>query len=392
MAWKELFVVDQRQDFVMRAMHEPGSFRELCQEYGISAKTGYKWKSRFMEQGLGGMHDRSRRPASTPGLGEDVVCELVRLRQAHPTWGPRKLQVLYERIHGSADVPSESSIKRVLDRAGLVVHRRRRRSADGGRLQSGMVAQGPNDLWTVDFKGWWYTPHRQVCQPLTVRDAFSRFVLGIAVPPDGGTKAVRGEFERLFERYGLPGAIRSDNGRPFAASTAPLGLSRLSAWWVALGISLDRIDPGHPEQNGAHERMHRDIAREVERRVDGDLRTHAAALELWRQEYNQQRPHEALEMRTPAEFYTKSTRRYTGTPDHLEYPPGYLARQVNSSGMVRVYSQQIWLTSALAGWNVGLKPVGDGQFTVYFASLCLGQIDVATESFRTYRPGQEPQQ
>jgi putative transposase len=239
------------------------------------------------------------------------------------------------------------------------------------------VAAAPNAVWTVDFKGWWYTPDGQRCEPLTVRDAFSRYVLDAELPGDGRNQTIRGAFERLFTRYGLPETIRSDNGRPFAVSSAPLGLSRLSAWWVALGIDLDRIDPGHPEQNGGHERMHRDLAAEVQGRIIGDLAVTAAALELWRQEYNQERPHEALGMKTPAEVYVASPRRYEGTPARLSYGAGWLERQVHrSTGIIKLDGRAIRISEALGGWNVGLKPQEVGFYTVYFGPLCLGRVDV----------------
>ena len=179
----------------------------------------------------------------------------MRLKLAHPNWGPRKIREIHARLHGAGSTPSESSFKRVLDRAGLVGRRRVRRSEDGGRLQSRAPAERPNDVWTVDFKGWWYTPSGERCEPLTVRDAHSRYVLCASLPADGRTATVRAEFERLFRKYGLPATIRSDNGAPFAARRSPLGLSRLSAWWVALGIDLDRIDPGRPDQNGRNAAM-----------------------------------------------------------------------------------------------------------------------------------------
>jgi transposase InsO family protein len=388
MSWKELHVMDQRKEFVLRAMAGESSLVELCREYGIARKTGYKWKERFLEEGLAGLHDQSRRPASSPQeLSELVVCRMIRLRQAHPSWGARKLQALYQRNHGVEGLPSESSFKRVLDRAGLVEHRPRRASSTAVRLQSRKVARASNELWTVDFKGWWYTPDQQRCEPLTVRDAFSRYILCAALPGDARSQTIRGAFERLFERYGLPETIRSDNGRPFAVSSAPLGLSRLSAWWVALGIDLDRTDPGHPEQNGSHERMHKDLAAEVQGRIAGDLAAHAAALELWRQGYNQERPHEALGMKTPAEVYVSSVRRFTGTPEQLTYGPGYLERQVNRIlGTIKLEGRQIRISTALSGWNVGLKPHGQGIYTAYFGRLCLGKVDVANECLERHVP------
>lgn len=385
--------MDQRLEFVTRAISDKGpSFAELCREYGIAPKTGYKWKERFLAQGMAGLHEQSRRPQSRPqGLNEQAVCEIVRLRQAHKTWGARKLLARYQNLYGAEDLPSESSIKRVLERSGLVEHRRRRPARENGRIQNRLIPQEPNELWTADFKGWWYTPTGQRCEPLTVRDAFSRYVLCVAIPADARWQTIREQFERLFERYGLPGAIRSDNGSPFAMVRAPLGLSHLSAWWLALGISLDRIAPGKPQENGAHERLHRDIASELEQQIQGDLEEHAAAAEAWRRSYNEERPHEALNMRTPAELYQNSSRRYTGTPDRLDYPPEYLDRRIGQHGEIQISGHTIFLSSALGGWNVGLKHTGRQTYAVYFGNLCLGTLDVPRESFTVWRPPHQEQ-
>lgn len=219
--------MNQRKEFVLKAM-ETNNFRQLCAEYGISAKTGYKWRERFWEYGLAGMSELSRRPQGhAQELGESVVCEIVRLKGAHPSWGPRKLRKVYERTHSA--VPSESSFKRVLQRAGLVQARRLRKRSQSGRLFSGRQATAPNQVWTVDFKGWWRVAGGRRCEPLTVRDECTRYVLEIRAVPDARSQTVRHCFERLFERHGLPGAIRSDNGGPFASESAVLGLSKLSA-------------------------------------------------------------------------------------------------------------------------------------------------------------------
>jgi putative transposase len=383
MPWKELNVMKLKEEFVLRALNGSEPFVDLCREFAISPKTGYKWKERFLSNGLSGLGDRSRRPNSSPtGLSEEVVCEIVRIKQAHRSWGPRKIRDVYVRKHPEGCAPSDSSFKRVLEKAGLVEKRRRRSSPEAGRLACPTSASEPNDLWTVDFKGWWYTPERERCEPLTVRDQFSRYVLCAQALEDARAQTVRREFERLFGRYGLPRTIRSDNGAPFAHVRAPLGLSRLSAWWVALGIDLDRIAPGRPEQNGAHERMHRDIAREGERINHGDLRTQAAALETWRKTYNHERPHEALGGRVPGDLYRRSSRFYKGTPDRLIYPAGYLDRAVQRSGTIGVEGKLIGISTALAGWNVGLKPDGNDVFLVCFGRLWLGRIDLATESFQ----------
>jgi putative transposase len=289
---KRVEPMDQRIEFCCKALRG-GNFRALCREYGISAKTGYKWQERFLREGAGGMVEESRRPRSHPeSLGEEELCRMVALKLAHPHWGPRKLRELYHRQQGRA--ASESSFKRVLERSGLTQKRRVRRASQSGRLCSGRTAQEPNQVWSVDFKGWWYTGLER-CEPLTVRDEYSRYLLELRALENARSATVQQHFERLFERYGLPESIRSDNGSPFASRCAVYGLSRLSAWWVALGIDLERGRPGHPQDNGAHERLHRDISLELQ--CLGQIDQHS--LELWRQEFNEQRPHEALGMRCP---------------------------------------------------------------------------------------------
>jgi putative transposase len=391
MPWKETDVKNQRLEFVLRALDKSMSFVELCREYEIKPKTGYKWKDRFLKEGLSGLSDRSRRPRSHKDqLQENVVCEIVRLKRAHPSWGARKIRDVYCRKHTGGEAPSESSFKRVLEKAGLVKKKRRRKSPHSGRLQNALVSECPNEVWTVDFKGYWYTQDGSRCEPLTVQDSYSRYVLCASVPVNAKTNTIREEFERVFVKYGLPQTIRSDNGRPFAAATAPWGLSQLSSWWLALGISLDRIDPGRPSQNGRHERMHRDIAFEVEKRVDGGLAQQAAALETWRQIYNRERPHEAIAMKRPAELYCKSSNLYRGAPEQLDYPQGMAERTVTSSGEIGFGGGRIRISSAIRGWNVGLKPLKSNLFAVYFGSLCLGQVDLHTESFHPHSPSPEP--
>lgn len=385
MPWKETDMKSLRTEFVMRSLEEKIPFVQLCREYGIEPKTGYKWKQRFLEEGLEGLADRSRRPKSSPaGLSEGVVCEIIRLKKEQEKWGPRKIREVYARSHSR--VPSESSFKRVLEKAGYVKKRRRRAAGDSGRLQNRKASEQPNDVWTVDFKGWWYTCDGQRCEPLTIRDDHSRFLLCVYPPANGRTETIRAIFERTFQIYGLPVTIRSDNGSPFAAAQAPLGLSRLSAWWLALGIDLDRIDPGCPAQNGGHERMHRDIAQELEGRIEGNLSRHIEELETWRRIYNEERPHEALGMRCPADLYRKSQRKYTDTSEELIYP-GLLQRKVQTSGAIKIEGRRIAISSSLKGWTVGLKATGKATYRVFFAGLCLGEIDVARESFNVIVAG-----
>jgi len=379
MPWRTLDIMGAREEFVLRSLDNSEIFRDLCQEYGISAKTGYKWQRRFIQEGLGGLKDLSRRPKGHPEeLREDVVCEMVRLKQAHLKWGPRKIRELYRRLHG--DAPSESSFKRVLDRAGLVTHRKKRRQSPKRPPRMAETAGEPNHIWTVDFKGWWKTAGRQKCEPLTIRDDYSRFLLALRAMDTSRTAAVRREFEKIFEMHGLPRVIRSDNGSPFAASQAPLGLSKLSAWWVALGIDLDRIDPGHPEQNGRHERMHLDIRNELQGFVRGELPEHQRAFDMWRNEFNWERPHEALNMRMPGEVYKNSSRSYDDSLEDIEYPQSYLERKVSPNGIITLYCKKYFLSNSLAGWTVGLKSKDSSSMDIWFDQLRLGTIDMSTEA------------
>lgn len=367
--------MNQRIEFVLQSLHTD-NFRALCQEFGISAKTGYKWRERFMAQGLGGMEEHSRRPKQSPrGLGEGMVCDIIRIKQQHLAWGPRKIRAIYGRTH--SETPSESSFKRVLERAGYTEKRRLRPRQEAGRLSSGKRAQAPNEVWTVDFKGWWYITQGRRCEPLTVRDEFSRYVLEVRTLPDAQSQSVRAVFERLFEARGLPQAIRSDNGSPFAHLASVLGLSRLSAWWVALGIDLERNRPGCPQDNPAHERLHLDMSRELEKPRLGEDQ---AALEEWRRSFNEERPHEALGMRTPSEVYCPSTRKYEGTPEDLSYP-GMESRKVLKTGNVVWAGHPIFISTALQSWSVGLEAHHE-RFNVWFGRLLLGQLDPQTASFK----------
>lgn len=383
MPWKETSPVEQRLKFALEALGKSTPFAELCRQFGISPKTGYKWVKRFEEGGIAGLNDQSRRPRSSPdGLPENIVCRLVELKCAHPDWGARKILRLYAMKHPGETPPSESSIKRVMEKAGLVEKRVRRRPAgEAGRIQTRRQATAPNQVWTTDFKGWWLTTDSRRCEPLTIRDSFSRFIFCADPLENSRTETVRARFEKVFETYGLPEMIRSDNGSPFASANGLLGLSALSVWWLSLGIGLDRIDPGRPDQNGAHERMHRDISLEVERRVRGDLETTRAALGAWRQCYNTERPHESLKYTTPSDVHVLSPRPFEGTPERLEYPDGYAERKVMKVGTIRLGSTNFFISSALRGWNVGLYREGDHLVGVWFGRLRLGAINERTDAF-----------
>jgi transposase InsO family protein len=374
MPWKKSEPMEQRTEFALKAL-KTENFRALCQEYGISTKTGYKWRERFLSQGIAGLAEESRRPRSSPQqLKEEEVCQIVRLKFAHPYWGPRKIRELYLRQHG--EVASLSSFKRVLEAVGLTQRHKRRRATEAGRLSSGAKAKGVNEIWTVDFKGWWHGTEGR-CEPLTVRDEFSRYLLELRQVPNARSHTVQESLEKLFQRHGLPQAIRSDNGTPFASRSAVLGLSRLSAWWVALGINLERSRPGKPQDNGAHERLHRDISQELEC-LGQNLSQEA--LDLWRHQFNYQRPHQALDMRCPGDLYHNSNRKYPGAVQELVYE-GMTARRVNHNGYIRWKDHSLFVSQSLRGWNVGLKSTQNQKIELWFAQLLLGHLDPATISF-----------
>jgi putative transposase len=380
MPWKQTDPMNQRIEFALKAI-KTDNFRALCQEYGISPKTGYKWRERFLAEGLNGMEEESRRPKNSPdALGDEVICDIIRIKNQHLAWGPRKVRAIYGRTHDKT--PSESSFKRVLERAGYTQKRPLRRRQEGGRLYSGKRAQAPNEVWTVDFKGWWYGADGRRCEPLTVRDEFSRYVLDLRALPNARTQSVRQSFERLFEKHGLPGAIRSDNGSPFANTAAVLGLTRLSAWWLVLGIDLERGRPGCPQDNGGHERLHLDIHLELEKERLGAQQAH---LDEWRRTFNEERPHEALGMKFPAELYRASSKKFTGAPEDLSYTD-MASRKVQSTGTIGWAGSQYFISTALQGWSVGVQPLKQGRCNVWFGRLLLGQLEPATASFQPTQP------
>ena len=389
MPWPIHDVNTIRREFVTKALMKGASFSALCREYGISRKTGYKWRQRALAEGLRQLADHSRRPKSSPTqLAESAVCALIRFKLRHPMWGPKKIRQLYARRF--ADVPSLSSCQRVLTQAGLVMRRRRRRAALGERITSPITAQSPNEVWTVDFKGWWSLSNGQRCEPLTVRDAYSRYVLAVHAVPRANTTQVQSFFTGLFEQYGLPRIIKSDNGAPFATVSAPHGLSRLSAWWLALGIGLDRSRPAHPQDNGAHERLHRDIAAELSCQNHPDLESQQAAFDLWREEFNWQRPHEALQGRCPAEIYRKSSRRMPASVA-IDYGTDMVIRKVSQAGMIKWGGHvKIFLSGALTGWPIGLRQSDPDHLEVWFANLLLGHIEIS--SVRFLRAASRPQE
>lgn len=346
----------------------------ICRELGVARKTGYKWLERFEAMGRPGLVDRARRPhRSLHATSGEVVLRIIELRRAHPRWGPKKLAALLKR-EGKLEVPSVRTVARILERAGEPRARRRSRIVSVPSAAPRVSAETPNELWTVDFKGWWKTLDGRRAEPLTVRDAASRFVLCAHLVRGTRTTEARAVFERLFEQNGLPGKIQVDNGTPFASTQARGGLTQLSAWWVALGIRVVRGRPAHPQDNGAHERMHVDMHFDVERYRAETLAAQQHALDTWRMEFNAVRPHEALAMGTPSEFYRKSTRRYRGEREPT-YSPNVIVRVVASNGRVALGSQgSVFISQALRGRRVGLEPLENDAYRVWFFDVDLGVV------------------
>jgi putative transposase len=396
MPWAERSIVKLRKEFVMKALSKDGSMTALCREYGISRKTGYKWIERFQKGGLEELVDASRRPAANPlRTSAEVTLEILALRKAHQTWGPRKLHRLLERkLRTGTEVPSVRTIARVLRRARLVRKRRRRPIDNGWSLQRArqlVVVEQANDLWTVDFKGWWPALDGARCEPLTVRDAHSRYILALQILPSTHGTEVRLAFEELFERYGLPRTIQSDNGPPFASAKSLCGLTRLSVWWLALGIMVVRSRPGCPQDNGGHERMHADMKVELQADAAPSVAAQQLACDEWRVEFNHVRPHEALDLKTPAEVYRPSPRRPDDIavggyfPDHCEVMP------LDRRGGFTYRGQRVFVAKPLRELEVGVETpkVDDEVIRVWFHRLLLGvfavgtgRIEVSVEPFR----------
>ncbi|MDP9086714.1 MAG: IS481 family transposase [Pseudomonadota bacterium] len=381
MPWKESSVMEERMRFVIRLL-DGEQMSEVCREFGISRKTGYKIYERYKAQGLHALDDRSRRPVRYANqLPEPVETLIVRLKKDKPHWGARKIrELLIRRLAGDVRVPAQSTIHAVLDRHGLVKRLRRRRDrATGTPLSPGAV---PNALWCVDFKGEFMLANGQYCYPLTVTDHASRYLLLCEARDSIREAPAITAFEQLFIERGLPLAIRSDNGVPFASPNGLYGLSRLSVWWLRLGIDIERIKPGHPEQNGRHERMHRTLKQEATRPAGANLLQQQARFDDFVDEFNNERPHEALDMKTPAEIYSASTRPYRGIPE-LTYPFHDRDIIVTQCGRLCLHRKKINISTVLAGQRLGIKEVDDGIWLASFMHYDLGYLDLEQRTLQT---------
>jgi transposase InsO family protein len=373
--------MDLRNQFVLAATSPGTNISQLCREYGVSRTNGYKWIRRFQAEGQAGLDDKSRRPKTTSGIDGELVLRIIELRRRYPKWGAKKLRQILVRSRDGVAAPSAKTIARVLDRVGEPrIRTRRRRLRVVLREHEPLAADAPNDVWTVDFKGWWRTRDGRRFEPLTVRDAFSRYVLCLEMLGSSRADVVKPAFERLFESCGLPRVIRVDNGSPFACTSAPAGLSQLSAWWTSLGIRVSFSRPAHPQDNGAHERMHLDVADQLEADPADSLEVQQRAASKWRAEFNEVRPHEAIAMQTPAQLYVRSSRRYTGVQPP-RYPASYGVRRVSSKGCVRYMGKAVFISESLIGHDLGIRRTQRGRIAVRFYNLDIGLFDLASAPF-----------
>ena len=373
MPWRETRPMDQRMQFIADYLRQSLSMTELCELYGVSRKTGYKWIERYLAQGPQGLEDQSRRPGSHPNqTPEEIVEAVVQVRQRHPTWGGKKILTVLEKRHAEWALPARSTVCEILNRKGLVPKKRRRRVIGHPGKPSSQVLV-PNDLWCVDFKGQFKTGDGIYCYPLTVTDDYSRYLLGCQGLTGTSVAEAKPVFARLFKEYGLPTRIRSDNGVPFATTTLAR-LSALSAWWVRLGILPELIEPGKPQQNGRHERMHKTLKAEATRPPGANRQAQQRKFNHFRQEFNEERPHEALDMATPGSIYVPSRREMPDRLPPLEYPDRFEVRYVSGNGGIRWNKGWVNVSSTCIGEYVGLEEIDDGVWNVYFGPLKLGRL------------------
>jgi len=374
MPWEVSGVVERRKQFVAEYQAGQATMTELCQAHGISRPTGYAVVRRHAAEGEAGLEERSRSPQRHPNQTPlEIEQAVLQLRREHPRWGPVKLRARLEKLDAQQNWPAASTIGTMLYREGLTRHRRKRRRTP---LYGQPLAEAaePNRVWCADFKGWFRSGNGTRIDPLTMTDAHSRYLLRVQAVEKTDTPRVQAVFEAAFREYGMPRVMRSDNGAPFA-SRAIAGLSRLAVWWMKLGIRPERIAPGHPEQNGAHERMHRTLAEETASPPAYDARAQQRAFDEFRRVYNEERPHHALQLRTPSEVYELSPRAYPARVPEPEYGSAMKVRRVHQHGQFWWNAERVFLSEVLWGERIGLLPVDDRYYRVYFANYALARFD-----------------
>ena len=373
--------MDELVRFITEVNESPESFAAVCRSFGISRKTGYKWCERYEEEGPAGL--QTRRPVALKcphKTAAELISAVVELRKEHPSWGPKKLKARLEAL-GKSDVPAASTIGDLLMRHGLVRPRRRRVYPPSMTPLPLAEATVPNDTWCVDFKGHFALGDKTRCHPLTLTDQVSRYLLKCESVDKPDEVHVRPHFERAFREFGLPRRMRSDNGPPFA-TTGVGGLSVLSVWWIKLGIVPERIEPGKPQQNGRHERMHRTLKDEVASKPEADRQAQQLAFDRFRHEYNDVRPHEALSQQTPSSRYTTSRRVMPAVLSSPEYPSTMEVRRVQSTGEISWQCQSVHLTRLLGGEPVGVEQLEDQRWRVHYGPVVIAELTMHGKELR----------
>lgn len=387
MPWKETCQMDQRLSFIVAVNESEESIAALCRRFGISRKTGYKWMDRYELEGPSGLEERAPVARTSPHrLVETVEDLIVALRKEQPTWGPKKLRAaLLER--GMATMPAVSTVGEVLKRNGLI-RPRRRRVRTPPSVTSLTVGQQANDVWCVDFKGDFALGDKTRCYPLTITDHATRYLLKCEALTGTKHEPVRVHFERVFREFGMPSHIRSDNGVPFA-STAIGGLSPLSVWWMKLGITPERIEPGKPQQNGRHERMHRTLKQETATPPQADMASQQRAFDRFRHHYNDERPHEALDQKTPSSRYFASRNAFPAQLSSPVYPDTMKTRRLDLNGKLSMPRSDncVSLGRLLAHEPVGLEQIDDDRWEIFYGTVLLGEIRIRNREARLQRAG-----
>jgi len=384
MPWKECVVLEERFQFVNEWNSGDWSMAELCRFFGVARMTGYKWLGRYAEEGLAGLQDRSRAPHRPSGaLGEEVEEAVLAVRENHPYWGARKIQAYLQRVEAEV-IPATSTIGSMLKSNGLTVKRKRRRAARPSSEPLGHATEA-NKVWCADFKGWFRTGDGQRIDPLTISDAYSRYLLRCQVVQAADYRHSKPIFEAAFREYGLPERIRTDNGAPFG-SNGESGLTGLSVWWIKLGVRPERIAPGKPQQNGRHERLHRTLKQETASPPARNRRAQQESFDAFRREYNEERPHEALQQTTPASHYVPSGRPYPKRMAEISYPLEWEVRAVSDGGQMRWQCDRVFVAHALEGERVGLESIDERYRRVWFSFYEVGVLD--SKHGRVIRPKQ----
>jgi len=376
-------MITQRSEFILLLQSGDISLSELCRSYGISRTTGYKWKKRFNEEGLRGLREKSRRPLSSKSeIPYEITTKVIAYRDAHPSWGATKIRKIL--LREFKKVPSRRTIHRILEDCNLITRRRRVGKSRTQTERIVLKATHINHVWTVDFKGWWRTKDGNKVFPLTIRDEYSKNILVVKMLPSPNLDLVKEAFQECFLRNGLPEVIRSDNGTPFSYSFGLCGLSRLSGWWLKLGITPNFIPPASPQYNAAHERMHRDMAKDLEARPARNLSDQQVIADGWREDYNFIRPHDALNDKTPSQVYKPSRRKYSLCEPALEYPSSMISRYVTFQGHCWLNGKRVFISKAIGGENIGLQFTDKYSAIVHFGHVPIALLNLNDNSLLEY--------